>query len=98
MGMTSTSAVMLCLPQKSSISCVSGIPPIGEPERLLRRTDKGDVAVTTEQVDIGVDVVLGGDSVEDEVEAAGLLLHLVGMAGNDDFVGPEAERVVRLVG
>ena len=34
-GMTSTSAVMLCLP-KSSISCVSAMPPMGEPERLSR--------------------------------------------------------------
>src|ERR1017187_7533629 len=32
--MTSTSAVMLCAPQKSSISWVSGIPPMLEPERL----------------------------------------------------------------
>src|SRR6059036_3010328 len=37
MGMTSTSAVMLCLPQKSSISCVSWMPPIIEPEKLRRR-------------------------------------------------------------
>src|SRR6058998_2615837 len=35
-GMTSISAVMLCLPQKSSISCVSAMPPIIEPERLRR--------------------------------------------------------------
>ena len=33
-----------------------------------------------EQVEIGIDVVLGGDSIEDEVEAAGVLLHLVGIA------------------
>src|SRR5205814_8710251 len=36
-GMTSTSAVILCLPQKSSISCVSGMPPIIEPDKLRRR-------------------------------------------------------------
>ena len=51
-----------------------------------------------EQVDVGVDVVLGGDGVEDEVEAAGVLLHLVGIAGDDDLVGAEAERVLLLVG
>ena len=51
-----------------------------------------------EQVDVGVDVVIGGDGVEDEVEAAGVLLHLVRIAGDDDFVGPEAERVFLLVG
>ena len=43
--MTSTSAVMLCLPQKSSISCVSAIPPISEPERL-RRPNKRPKAET----------------------------------------------------
>src|SRR5206468_2554799 len=37
MGITSTSAVMLWAPQKSSISCVSGMPPIIEPEKLRRR-------------------------------------------------------------
>ena len=72
MGMTSTSAVMLCWPQKSSISCVSAMPPMGEPEKLRRpkmrpktetgsgfvgRADHGDVAVAGEQVDVGVDVV-----------------------------------------
>jgi len=36
MGMTSTSAVMLCAPQKLSISWVSGMPPMNEPERLRR--------------------------------------------------------------
>ena len=51
-----------------------------------------------EQVDVGVDVVVGGDGVEDEVEAAGVLLHLVGVAGDDDLVGAEAERVLLLVG
>ena len=111
--MTSTSAVMLCLPQKSSISWVSAMPPMSEPERLRRpmmqaeggdgegllgRADEGEVAVAAEQVDVGVDVVLGGDGVEDEVEAAGVLLHLVGVAGDDDLVGAEAERVLLLAG
>ena len=40
--------------------------------------------------------MIGGDGVEDEVEAAGVLLHLVGVAGDDDFVGAEAERVFLL--
>ena len=60
--------------------------------------DKGEVAVDAEQIDIGVDVVIGGDGVEDEVEAAGVLLHLVGVARDDDFVGAEAERVFLLAG
>jgi hypothetical protein len=33
--MISTSAVMLFLPQKSSISCVSAIPPMREPEIIF---------------------------------------------------------------
>src|SRR5207248_6686740 len=37
MGMTSTLAVMLWTPQKSSISCVSAMPPMAEPEKLRRR-------------------------------------------------------------
>ena len=65
---------------------------------LLRCANKGDVAVATEQVHIGVDVVIGGDSIEDEVEATSVLLHLLAVAGNDDFVGPEAERVFFLAG
>jgi len=55
-------------------------------------------AVATEQVEIGLDVVIGGDGVEDEVKAASVLLHLVGVARDDDFVGAEAERVFLLVG
>src|ERR1044072_8013965 len=51
-----------------------------------------------EEVEIGVDVVLGGDGVEDEVEAAGVFLHLVGVAGDDDVVGSESKRVFFLVG
>lgn len=45
-GMTSTSAVMLCLPQKSSISWVSRIPPMSKPERLCRpnKRAKADTA------------------------------------------------------
>ena len=30
-------------------------------KRLVRRADKGEIAVAAEQVDIGVDVVIGGD-------------------------------------
>ena len=111
--MTSTSAVMLCFPQKSSISWVSAMPPMFEPDRLRRpkirpkdesdsgfgdTADEREVAVEAEQVDVGVDVVLGRDGVEDEVEAEGVLLHLVGVAGDDDFVGTQAECVLLLAG
>src|SRR6476661_6645638 len=52
-------------------------------ERFLRCADEGDIAVPTKQIDIRVDVVIGGNGVEDEVEAAGVLFHLVGIAGDD---------------
>src|SRR6267378_2356814 len=101
MGMTSTSAVMPCCPQKSSISWVSAIPPIGDPERLrrahdqaerrdgerlLRRAHHGKVAIAAQQIDVRIDVVIGGDSIENEVKAAGVLLHLVRILRDDDLI------------
>ena len=88
------------------------MPPMGEPERLRRPKMRPKAATASgfsgaptsvrlpsrrEQVEVGVDVVIGGDGVEDEVEAAGVLLHLVGVAGDDDLVGAEAQRVFLLV-
>jgi hypothetical protein len=37
-------------------------------------------------VEVGINVVVGRDRVENKVEAAGMLLHLIGIAGDDDFV------------
>ena len=51
-----------------------------------------------QQIDVSVDVVLSGDSVENEVETAGMLLHLVRIPRDDDLVGSEAKRVFLLVG
>src|SRR4029450_1163532 len=48
-------------------------------------------------MDMGVDVVIGGDGVEDESKPACVLLHFVGIAGDNNFVGAEAERVFLLV-
>ena len=71
------------------------MPPMFEPEKLRRRmirpkaetprgfgrrADNRKVAVAAEQVDISVDVVVGGNGVENEIEALGVLLHLVGIA------------------
>ena len=41
--------------------------------------------------------MIRGDGVEDEIEAALVLLHLVRIARDNDFVGAEAERVLLLV-
>jgi hypothetical protein len=67
-------------------------------QRLLRSADKGKVAFAAEQVDIGIDVVIGGNRIENEIEAACVLFHFVGVSRDDDFVGTEAERVVLLAG
>src|ERR1035438_4627455 len=66
----------------------------GDSERFLRRTHHGDVAVAAKQLDVGVDVVFGGDGVEDEVEAAGVLGHLIRVARDDNLIGAEAKSVV----
>ena len=110
-GITSTSAVMLCCAAEvehllglgDAADGRAGEAAASEDEaegrdgqRLLGRADQGDVAVAREQVDVGVDVVLGGDAVEDEVEAAGVLLHLVGVARDDDLVRAEPQRVLLL--
>src|SRR6201996_4734477 len=44
-------------------------------ERLVGEADEAEGGVELEQREVGVDVVRGGDAVEDEVEAAGVLLH-----------------------
>ena len=106
------SAVIPFSAQKSSISWVSRMPPMAEPERrrrfisklkaidrrgLFRRAHQGHRAVELQQLQIGIQVVVGGDGVENEVEAADMLLHLGFVLGDDDFVGAEADRVGRFI-
>src|SRR5208283_5874845 len=55
-------------------------------ERLRRCADEGKVAVAAEELDVRVNVVIGGDGVENEIEAAGVFLHLAGIARDHDFV------------
>ena len=62
----------------------------------LGRADEGHRAVSLQQVEVAVQVVCGRHRVEDEVEAAQVLLHLGGPAGDDDLVSAEPDRVVRL--
>ena len=62
-------------------------PNAETPKRLGGRADQGEVAVAAQELNVGVDVVIGGDGVEDEIEAAGVLLHLAGVAGDDDAIG-----------
>ena len=42
--------------------------------------------------------MIGGNGVEDEVETAGVLLHLGGVFGDDDFVGAETLAVFDFAG
>ena len=39
-------------------------------QRRLWRADKGEVAIAAQQIEVGIDVVIGGDSVEDKIEAS----------------------------
>jgi hypothetical protein len=41
--------------------------------------------------------VIGSNCVENEVKAIGVLLHLVGIAGDNDFIRTQAKRIILLV-
>ena len=51
----------------------------GYGERLFGRPDEGQGSVTLQQIEVGVDVVLRLDGIEDEVEAIRMALHFVGV-------------------
>ena len=53
--------------------------------------------VTPQEIDVGIDVVVSGDRVEDEVESAGVLLQLIRIARDDDIVRSEAACIFLLV-
>ena len=52
----------------------------GDGKWLFRGAHHSEVAVAAKLADEGVDVVFGGNGVENEVEAAGVLRHLDGVA------------------
>src|SRR3569832_261235 len=66
-------------------------------ERLRRRTDQCDVAVACQQLEIRTNVMLSRDGVENEIETAGVLLHLVRIARDDNFISTETLCVLFLV-
>ena len=47
----------------------------GDGGGFLGRADESHGAVELQELEIGVEVVFGGDRVENEVEGAGMLLH-----------------------
>src|SRR5205814_8536170 len=57
-------------------------------QRLRGSADQRKIAVNAEQIDVGVYIVMGGAGVEDEIETAGALLQLVGVARDTALVGP----------
>ena len=67
-------------------------------QRLIGSADHRDVAIAGQQVDVGVDIVIGSNAVEDEIEAAGVFSHFVGVLRDDDVVGTESQRVFFLLG
>ena len=110
--MTSTSAVMLCLLQKSSISCVSAIPPISEPERLRRLNTRPKPATARGFGGAPTSVILPSRRrswmyalMSCSAETAsrmksklpGVLLHLLGISRNDHVVRSQAESIFFLV-
>ena len=70
----------------------------GDRQRLRGCPNQGQVAVSGKQVEVGVDVVLCRDGIKDEIEAESVLLHLVRVAGHDNFIGSQAKGVLLLVG
>ena len=58
----------------------------GDAQGLRGSTHQSKVAVEVEQIQIGIDIVVSGYRIEDEVETAAVLFHFVGIAGNDHFV------------
>jgi hypothetical protein len=57
--------------------------------RLGRRADHCHGAVALERRDEGIEIVLGGDRVDDEIERARLRRHRIGIARDDDMMGAE---------
>ncbi len=69
-----------------------------ERQRLFRHTDDNKITVELEHLEIGVDVMFGGNGIEDEIEAGRMLLHLVRVLRDNDFLRAELERVLSLAG
>ncbi len=63
---------------------------------MFGHADQAHRAVAPEQRGEGVEIMACRDRVEDEVEAAGMRRHLLGVARHDHLVGAEIERVLPL--
>jgi len=65
-------------------------------QRLTGCAHQRERAVQFQQAQVGVDVVLRGDCIENEIEAVGLLLHRGGVLGDHDLMRAEAQAVQQL--
>ena len=66
-------------------------------KRFRRNADLRERAVAFQQGEVGVDVMLRGHGVEDEMKTAGLFFHFVFVLGVDDFVRAQSQSVLHLV-
>src|SRR4029453_6306752 len=66
-------------------------------ERLCWSTNERKIPIDAEQIEICIDVVIGGYGVEDEIETPGMFLHFIRVAGDHSFVRAEAEGVLLFV-
>ena len=73
-------------------------PNAGTARRLLRRADQSEVADAAQKVDIGIDVVISRNGVENEIETAGMLFDRLGIFRDDHFVGAEPKCIFLLAG
>lgn len=75
-----------------------------EPEYVWRRmrfgrcADQRHRAIALQQLEVGIQLMRGGDRVQDEVELAGMAGQLRGVCGNAHLVRPEAQAVGDLGG
>jgi hypothetical protein len=66
-------------------------------QRLFRRADQRQRSIPLQQIEIGVQIVLGGNRIQNKVETGQMLLHLRLVFLNHNFVSADAQRVDNLV-
>src|SRR6185312_17465278 len=67
-------------------------------QRLLRSANLYESSVKPQQVQVGIDVVLRGDCVQDEIKAVELLVHLLLVLGDNHFICAQALCIFLLPG
>jgi hypothetical protein len=70
----------------------------GKRRGTVWRTQEHKNGVAFEQVDVGVDIVIRGNRVQDHVETARVSLDGLRVVGHHYFIGTEAQRIFFLFG